>query len=422
MAEEKRTAQATKQNRSNGPGRKVLHVADFQYLYELSDDVRKERSGPLRYTRSLVTLSPFASDAESRYFERLCRLKAHPERHLLRSILADVVNWTAAKPFGIRGFLVTAEGKVASCEYLAEQIGVSVDEIAKALPVLEQLGFLERIRMDGQAEPKPKRPRTRGKTASAKTSKKPVKKSKIRNKLKAQNAAKSTVGCSTKQVLDSAGTSRNEPESLCPPSRKNKDKGNSKVKDNQKATSGLTAPGCKRNNNGNGISAETNDNAQNKCLTENQGQEPLPSEPHESDAQGGDLPGTCGKSPPGPVKSKAGHRRADITDCQGVYDHSDVLYGQRVYRALGLGPSIDDVQARREITSFASVWHQCRIMLDGLSPPEIDILGIRGIHEAEKIYRRSVKKKNKSGNLAAIWNDLIKKICSSRMKKFDIGE
>ena len=70
-------------------------------------------------------------------------LKVRPERHLLRSVLADVINWTAAKPFGVRGYLVTAEGIAASREYLAEQISVSIDEIEKALPVLEQLGFLE---------------------------------------------------------------------------------------------------------------------------------------------------------------------------------------------------------------------------------------------------------------------------------------
>jgi len=380
MIETKKTTRISKQKRTNGSGqrRKVLHVSDFRDLYELTDDVRKERSGPLRFTRSLVTLSPFASDAESRHFERFRRLKAHPERHLLRSILSDIINWTAAKPFGMRGFLVTAEGKTASSEYLAEQLSISVDEIEKALPTLEQLGFIERISMDGQAEPKKPKRKPGGAKVKASSAKK--------NRGKSTNASKRATETSTKEPPESAGLSRTEPESVCPSSRKDKDKAKdkSKVKDNQKATSGLTAPGCKENNNGNDISAETKVNVQNKGKDE-----PLPSEPQESDEGG---------------------RANNITrppDSADISRHG-LIYGRKVYLALGYRHDIDSPEAAREIGSFGSKHDQVCSRLTGLSPPIVDRILNRGLNEAKKIAKRKTNR-----NKGAVWHTVMDKLATA---------
>lgn len=370
---------------------KVWHITDFAELYELADDIRKKRSGPLRFTRSLVTLSPFASDAESRHFERMRCLRARPERHLLRSVFEDLKNWVAAKPFGMRGFLVTAEGKAAGCDYLAQQLMLSVDDLKQALPVLERLGFLERIPMDWQPEPRPKRPRTRGKTGSAKTSKKPGKKSEQKNRGNSKTAAKRTAGHSTKGLPESAGSSRNEPESVCPPSRKDNDKGKSKVKDNQKATSGLTAPGCKKNNNGN-----DKDDPQGKSNEQAPGpptNPPLPSVPQESEAGGCRVTQFTGP----PVTAE-------------ISRHG-LAYGRRLYIALGYRYDIDSPEAAREIASFGSKHDKLYQRLSALSPPAVDAVLSRGLREAAKIAKRPANK-----NKGAVWHTVMDKLADAQQR------
>jgi len=123
--------------------RKALAVADWKDLYE-PHDLHKEKQGPLPHVRNMVALFASASDAESRHYERMRALKATPERHLLHSVLVDIVAWTAAKPYRMRGFLVTANGKRASIPYLAAQLSLSTENLEQSLPILEQLGFLER--------------------------------------------------------------------------------------------------------------------------------------------------------------------------------------------------------------------------------------------------------------------------------------
>jgi len=203
---------------------KVWHITDWQDLYELNDDVRKKRSGPLRYVKTLATLSPFCLDAEARYFERLCQLKASPKRHLLRSALEELKTWCATKPFGVRGYLVTAQGKPATYKYLAEQLTMKVSDIEYVVPALGRLGYLERISIDGQAVI------SLQKTDSAKKPKNVLKKTKQKSRRKAQNGAKHAVECPTNGLPDSAGLGRNGPESSCRPSRKAKTKPKSKSK------------------------------------------------------------------------------------------------------------------------------------------------------------------------------------------------
>ncbi|MHC4556053.1 MAG: hypothetical protein ACYS80_01985 [Planctomycetota bacterium] len=379
--------------KANRKQKRVWHITDFAELYELADDLRKERSGPLRYTKSLVTLSPFCPDAESRHFERMRRLKARPERHLLRSIFEDLKNWTGSKPYGFRGYLTTAEGKAASSDYLAEQLSVSVDEIEKALPELEQLGFLERIPMSEQPEPKKPKRKTankKSKTSRSKAAKKQTKKSTQKNKQKTQNATKCTAGCSTEGVPEPAGLSRTEPESVCPPSRKNKNKVKGKGKGKGKTTSGLTAPGFKRNNNGNGKdNTQGKANGQVPCPPTTQ---PLPSEPRVSD-EGGRV--TLTARPP---------ESAEIS-------RHGLSYGRRVYLALGYRYCIDSPEAAREIGSFASKHDTVCQRLSALTPTAVDAILSRGLREAAKIAKRPANK-----NPGAVWHTVMDKLAAAAQR------
>lgn len=136
--------------KTNSKKIKVLHITDFEKIFEPSDAKRKKQQGPLSFTKSLVTTHFLSKEAEIRYFERIKVIKAHTERHLLRSTYEDLKNWTAGKYLGPRGFLVNADYKPASYAYLSDQLDhIPIEDLKKSLPILERIGLLERIDFDG---------------------------------------------------------------------------------------------------------------------------------------------------------------------------------------------------------------------------------------------------------------------------------
>ena len=138
---------------SKGPLRKAWHITNFRELFELTDDIRKNRPGPLSYTKSQVTLSGLSKEAEIKHFERIRLLKARPERHLLRSVFEDLKNWTGGKHYGPRGYLVTTDGKPASYEYMAAQLEqMNVDDLKRAIPKLAEIGLIERAPFNGSPD------------------------------------------------------------------------------------------------------------------------------------------------------------------------------------------------------------------------------------------------------------------------------
>jgi hypothetical protein len=136
---------AIEKKNSSSRGKKVWHIADFRELFELPDDLRKDRPGPLSYTKSFVALSGLSKESEIRHFERLQELKARPERHLLRSVFEDLKNWSGKKTIRHRGYFLTTSEQPASYEYLAAQLQLNVTELKKAIPILEQIGLIERV-------------------------------------------------------------------------------------------------------------------------------------------------------------------------------------------------------------------------------------------------------------------------------------
>lgn len=409
---------------------KVWHIADFRDLYELTDDVRKGRSGPLRYTKSLVTLSPFCADAESRHFERMRRLKARPERHLLRSIFEDLKNWTAMKPFELRGYLVTSEGKKATNEYLAEQLSISVEDLKQALPILEDLGLLELITMDARPRPKktkPKPRRTRSKAASAKKTKNTPKKSTKKSKRKVQNAAKRTVKYPTEGLPDSAGLSRNETESPCRPSRKVK----MKAKNNSK--------GCAKGKGQEQIeqsfaSAKTIREKQEQSAhapegatpSERQGQQqdrttttpataPDSMDPTEPDAGQAKVIPLAGACPNSDRVSRTGPQTvgAVLSRQQHRYDGEAQAFALAVYEELGLSWDRDSREGRSELGCFAKVFHDgCK----GISTAEIGQIKVKALAHAAQVRKNAKRCRNPSAVWVKKFEGLVQRYQSKKCK------
>jgi hypothetical protein len=132
--------------------KKVLRITDFELIFEPTDAKRKKQKGPLSFTKELVTFHFLNNEAELKYFERMKALKAHADRHLLRSVFADIKNWTAGKYHEARGYLLTADLKPVTMQYLADQLEhTPVEDVKKAVPILLDIGLLERIGFDPDA-------------------------------------------------------------------------------------------------------------------------------------------------------------------------------------------------------------------------------------------------------------------------------
>ena len=181
---------AAKKN-NNSKAMKVLHVTDFELIFEPSDARRKKQKGPLSFTKSLVTTHFLSKDAEIRYFERMKVLKAHDQRHLLRSVYEDVKNWVAGKYLGPRGFLVDADYKPASYTYLANQLDhVPIEDLKIALPILVKIGLFEKVCFDGFPDAAG-RGRTRPDGSGRR--RKPLNKGKSKDKGKSKNKSRNAI-------------------------------------------------------------------------------------------------------------------------------------------------------------------------------------------------------------------------------------
>jgi hypothetical protein len=169
-----------------------------------------------------------------------------------------------------------------------------------------------------------------------------------------------------------------------------------------KATVGLTASGSNTKNNGNGKddpqgrASEQGESPSRTTESPPTTPEPLPSEPQESDEQGDRVTPT-----PSPLPSLS----------QGQSSHG-LSYGRRVYLALGYHHDVDSIEARREITSFASKHDELVSALAGLSPPAVDALLARGLAEAVKIGKRKGNR-----NKGAIWHTVMGKLAAAAQQR-----
>ena len=349
----------------NSQSKKVWHITDFELIFKLSDDARKGKKGPLSYTKSFVSLSGSSKPYETRHYERLKYLKAIKDRHLLRSVFEDLKSWSAEKMQDYQGYLVDHAGRPADYEYIAAQLDhIEKNDLKKAMRILAQIGLIEKISQNGQF--------------------------KHENEDAPDGSGNETVN------------SGNGADSLQEGKAANAE--GDPVDHEEKASNGLSAVEGQDKVIG---SAETKANAQR--AGQPQVKEPIADKPTESDAGGGDRAKADTRPPPRPVNQPTGQQRAGPLHHAGDYENSDVRYGERIWLALGYNGDIKSEKAVREITSFASKFHECRCRLWGLSPPQIDELGIRGLKQARKIARQK-------GNRAAKWNDFMTKISKAKSK------
>ena len=331
-----------------------MHVTDFEEIFEPSDAKRKQQKGPLSFTKSLVTIHFLSKPAEIRLIEKMKMLKSHNERHLLRSVFEDLKNWTAAKYLGPRGFLVTANLQPASCEYLADQLDhVSIDDLQKAIPILQEIGLLEQVTLD---------------------------------------LAPDTAGRSRTQP-DAAGRKRK-------PLNKGKDKSKSKNK---------SAMANNKSKNKSTTTPKTNAKQQ---TTQTPTTTPEPIEPTQSEAGGSVIPFT---GPLGSAKRRRSeaNRIGDIA--AGIlhrYDNVSQGFAVEVYRGLGLSGPLGSRQAARELGAFRSCISKARL---DLPPPDFQALMDRALAEAGRLKKYWRNRPGKPAAVwCKIFGDMVAKARNSK--------
>lgn len=313
-------------------GRKVLHITDFRPIFELPDDIRKNRPGPLTYTKSPVTLTAGSKVYDIKLWERFQELKSRPERHLLRSVFEDLKSWSGLKTIKERGYLVTTAGQPASYEYIAGQLKMDIEDIKKALPILEEIGLIERLRT-----------KTQDKSGRRRTP--PDKSGRRRTK------------------TDKAGKKRK------PLNKLNKPKG---IKTNENKTNG----------NGKDNSKKRKKRQSNK---ESQHENPTPTtqpfEPQDPQKRGSVIPITA------PSELKNTESVGDITkNMLHRYNPYAKRFAIEIYQALELPWDPRSEQGKRELGCFASIWHK-------IDSHKGDELWNRAVTEARKIARRRQNRK-----------------------------
>ena len=343
----------------NCKSQKVWRIFHFTERFELPEDIKICRKSGLQYTKRFVGVA--AGDEAVGYHRQISILAGGDGRlrSEIKGLYGDLVDMAAEQSFAKRGYLIDAEGKPLTSAQIARLLGYPSAVMRKMLRSFERVKLLERVDLpDFDMSRNDAFPKNSGKF------RKPLKKDKT-NKTNT------------------------------------KTKGNKK----RKATNGLSASGSKK---------KKTASRKGKSKRNEQGQvestEPRAEEPSESDAGDGIPRWTGCETVPASVKPTSGLCVANWPIPE--YDRSDMVYGRRIYLALGYNGDTERLAARKEICSFASKWHQCRKRLANLSPPEIDRLGIRGMAEAGRIARY-MRRSRRRVNPGAVWNSLMDKIAGS---------
>jgi hypothetical protein len=145
---------AAKKNRktdSINPDDLVWRIVDWRELYELREQNRSDRpvQGGLAFRKSVV--SPYDRAAQN-YLMKMKRLRVHPERHLLKSVLEEICDYCCRYERERRGWLIDVNNKPLSLKLIALEIDLFSDQrepdgelLNKALNALKELDLVEQV-------------------------------------------------------------------------------------------------------------------------------------------------------------------------------------------------------------------------------------------------------------------------------------
>jgi hypothetical protein len=198
---------------------KVWRIFRFQERFELPDDSRFCRKGPLMFIREYVGSGQ--NDEAINYKRQIAACKVSPHRHTLLAVFGDLREMAANYSRCFRGYILDERFEPASINKIAGWVGLNISEACKILKELEQIGLIEKISMpkfDPSLNELPKKDeekdKEKKKTGGKKKDKKPESRAPTRKSEKKRaplkNKDKSEIGNGKCKINKKTG---NKPES-----------------------------------------------------------------------------------------------------------------------------------------------------------------------------------------------------------------
>jgi hypothetical protein len=125
--------------------KKVWRIFRFEARFELPDDVRFCRSGPLVYIRDYVGSGQ--DDESINYKRQIGACKASPNRHTLISVFSELREIAANHSRCYRGYLLDERYEPAGINKIAIWVGLKPAEAEKIIKELEEIGLIEQVPM-----------------------------------------------------------------------------------------------------------------------------------------------------------------------------------------------------------------------------------------------------------------------------------
>jgi len=363
----------------------VWHIYRFIERFELPEDMRMLRKSGLHYTRDFVGT---AGGDEAVGYHTSFNLIANGdglEYSMLYGLYRRLVNLAAQHSRIKRGYLLDVDNSPLSAVQIGKILGINGNKMrfllqrfakVKLLELIDTPDFSELSSDDEQAPAQPEK-------SKSKT---------VKHERTGQKRRKTTRACN-------APGNSGEKQS---PLKKRQGKGKALSSKELKATNGKTANASKKNK-----KRAKQLPAQEEAQTRHEQPQAEPHEPQRADAAGTGR--TIRINPPGPSHLPAHSPPAG--SYVPTYSQADVMFGTRVYQALGYQFPIHSTEGIREITAFASKWNSVLARLTGVPPPEIDALGMRLLREARKIGSRKANR-----NPGAVFQTVVERIVNKHTK------
>ena len=125
--------------------KKVWRIFRFQERFELADDSRSCRKGPLLFVREYVGSGQ--DDEAINYKRQVSACRARENWRVLVTVFLDLREIAANYSRCYRGYLLDERFEPANINKIAEWIFLDVKEACKVLKELEQIGLIEKVSM-----------------------------------------------------------------------------------------------------------------------------------------------------------------------------------------------------------------------------------------------------------------------------------
>lgn len=367
---------------------KVWHIYEFERRFELKEDVRACRKGPLLYCKEAVSNN---DDNAKDYCLQLTALRRYDNHLELHGAFVALRNQAADRSRAYRGYLLNGKRAPAQTVDICDWLGVKTPEARKILKRLEAVGLIEHITLpefdlSKNEEPEKKASKSGSPEKSGEIQSPSRRKGKGNGKCKETARVTANVNGSKPEEKTNGKASQSNAEAKGKPQGQAEAKGQTEAKGQAEAKGKPQGPA--QGHRGTALPPTTTPPLSPTPTS-------TPIMPTEADARG----------PVGAAAPKAPWRsdmETDLTrigqvltgtppddDDEQHYSEQAKLFGATIYTSLGLG--YGRVQEARELGTFKSCWKKAEEA--NLPPPVATELWDQAIAKAMKLRKKRSAKK-----------------------------